>query len=384
MIVRGHRVYRGSRSASTRLPSILLFILVAFLLIALAVFSLLPQYLVYHRQSVEMVVPMLEESGQPYTVTAVTMPGPYAGNAVSGFQVTEPDYSLVDLSNVRGLGYMRGYYVPLNKINETGLDSVVRDAERNGLKGLILQMKDETGALAWMSGVATASSNAANSAWDPSATLAELKADGWYLAAEICCAVDNLLADKNPDVALRDGSGNVYEDAWGKWVDPWNRTVRSYTVELCQDLLSMGFDEIILRQVAHPNGEVRYTRNVASNLNRTACAMNFAIAVRQALDKDLTGHGAHLCAVVTHDVLTADGASNGQNLDYFLKVFDRIIIPTGTYGHDVSAFLDRKIDSTIRFVPQMTWAFGGASVIMDPAAPAAQYTKQDRSYEQTI
>jgi len=371
MIVRGHRVYRGARAANTRLPAVLLFVAAAVLLIALGLFSLLPQYLVYHRQSVEMVVPMLEESGDPYTVTAVSLPGPYAGNAASQFQVTEPDYSLVDMSNVHGLGYLRGFYVSMNKVTETGLDQAVKDAERNGLQGLILQMKDETGALAWMSGVAQASGNAANSEWDPTAQLSELKADGWYLAAEISCAVDTLLATKTPETALRDGSGNVYADGSGSWVDPWNRTVRSYTVELCRDLLSMGFDEIILKHVAHPNAEVRYTRDVASSLNRTACAMNFAIAVREALDKDLKASGAHLCASVNHDVLTLDGASNGQDLDNFLKVFDRLIISTATYGDDVSAFLDRKIDSTIRFVPQMIWAFGGASVILDPAAPTA-------------
>ena len=93
--------------------------------------------------------------------------------------------------------------------------------------------------------------------------------------------------------------------------------------------------------------------------------------LEEALDKDLKASGAHLCASVSHDVLTLDGASNGQDLDNFLKVFDRLIISTATYSDDVSAFLDRKIDSTIRFVPQMTWAFGGASVILDPAAPTA-------------
>ena len=34
---------------------------------------MLPQYLVYHRNSVEMVVPMLEEDGQPYTVERVAV-----------------------------------------------------------------------------------------------------------------------------------------------------------------------------------------------------------------------------------------------------------------------------------------------------------------------
>ncbi len=371
MIVKGHRVYRGHRAANTRLPSVLLFVAVLLALVWLGAFSLLPQYLVYHRDHVEMVVPMLEESGEPYTVEAVARPAPYAGGAVSAVEVTAPDYSLVDLTNLSGMNYLRGYYVAINKVTESGLDSAVKDAQRNGLQGLVIQMKDESGKLAWTSEVAMASSNAANSSWDPSAVLSELKADGWFLAAEVCCGVDTLLATQNPDLALKDHTGAVYEDGNGCWVDPWNRTVRSYVVELCQDLLRMGFDEIILTRVEHPAADVAYTRDVASGLGREACVMNFAIAVREGLEKDLDANRAHLCVKLNHNVLTAAEVSNGQNLDNFLKVFDRIVISTATYGDDVAAFLDRKVDSTLRFVPQMTWAFGGASVILDPAAPTA-------------
>ena len=368
MIVRGHRVYRGSRAASTRLPTVLLFLAVLLLLLLLGAFSLLPQYLVYHRESVEMVVPMLEESGEPYTVEAISGPAPYAGDVISSVQITEPDYSYVDMADLAGMNYLRCYYVPMSKVTETGLDNAVKDAERNSLQGLVLQMKDESGSLAWMSGVALASGNAANSSWDPTAVLSELKSDGWYLAAEISCAVDTLLAAKNPEVALRDSTGNVYADALGSWVDPWNRTVRSYTAELCQDLLRMGFDEIILTHVEHPGAEVHYTRDVAASLNREACVMNFAIAVRQELEKSLSDSRAHLCVRLSHDALL-DTAANGQSLDDLLKVFDRVVVTTATYSDDVAAFLDRKVDSTLRFVPQMTWAFGGASVILDPSAP---------------
>ena len=371
MIVKGHRVYRGHRAANTRLPSVLLFIAVFLVLVWLGTFSLLPQYLVYHRDHVEMVVPMLEESGEPYTVESVARPVPYPGGAVSTVEVTEPDYSLVNLTNLSGMNYLRGYYVSMNKVTETGLDAAVKDAQRNGLQGLVIQMKDESGKLAWMSEVAMASSNAANSTWDPSAVLAELKADGWFLAAEVCCNVDTLLATQSPDLALRDHAGAVYTDGNGSLVDPWNRTVRTYIVELCQDLLRMGFDEIILTRVEHPAAEVGYTREVASSLNREACVMNFAIAVRDALAKSLDANRAHLCVKLNHNVLTAAEISNGQNLDNFLKVFDRIVISTATYSDDVAAFLERKVDSTLRFVPQMTWAFGGASVILDPAAPTA-------------
>jgi hypothetical protein len=369
MIVRGHRVYRGAQTGGGRAGRILLFLLVLLILLGLAAFSLLPQYLVYHRQSVAMVIPMLEESGEPYTIQPVAQPAPYPGGAASQMAIAAPDYSVVEMATVSGMNYLRAYYVPMSKVSETGLDTAVKDAQRNGLQGLVLQMKDETGMLAWISRVAVASGYSANGTWDPSAVLNALKEDGWFLAADISCAVDTLLATKNPDVALKDSSGAVYEDGRGSWVDLWNLTVRDYTADLIRDLLDMGFDEIILSHVEHPLASVGYTRAAASELSRHVFAMNFAIAVRNAVDADLRKSGAHLDASVTHDIFTANGTENGQDIDDFLRVFDRLVVSTGAYSSDVNAFIDRKIDSTLRFVPQMTWAFSGASVILDTAAP---------------
>ncbi len=373
MISRGHRVYRGRQTAGSRLPSVLLFILVFLLLAALMAFSLLPQYLVYHRDGVEMVVPMLEESGQGYTITAVAGPEPYPGQVSANVQIAPPDYSYINMADGRALNYMQCYYIPMSKVTEANLDSAVKEAQRSisglGAKGVVLEMKDESGKLAWMSNVALASSVASNSNWDPSAVLSELKADGWYLVAKVSCGVDTLLATKNSAVALRDGTGAVFETGAGSWVDLWNRDVRGYIVDLCSDLIGMGFDEIILSHVEHPNAQVTYTRQIASTLSREACVMNFSIAVRQGLTKTMTDHGAHLCAMVSHDVLGAADTVNGQSLDNFLRVYDRVVIPTATYAEDAPIFTAAKYDSTLRFVPQMTWAFGGGSWLLDPNAP---------------
>lgn len=370
MFVKGHRVYRGHRGASRSGSPILLTILVLLLIALLLAFSLLPEYVVYHPDGVEMVVPMLQESGEGYTVESAEAPSAYTGDATATIQVAEPDYSLVSLADTSGLQYLNGYYVPFSKVNAKGLETAVKEAERSGVKGLVLEMKDESGKLAWMSGVATASSNAANSTWDPTAYLSELKADGWKLTAEICCAVDTLLATANPDVALRDRmTGAPYTDSLGGWVDLWNRDVRTYTKELCTDLMAMGFDEIILSRVEHPLAEVTYTREIAGSLTREASAMNFAIAVRTALNDTLEEKSVHLSARVPHDVLTT-GTDNGQSMDNFLKVFDRLVIETETYSEDAPVFTEKKIDSTLRFVPQMTWTFGGGSWILDPTVGA--------------
>ena len=374
MISRGHRVYRGRQTAGSSLPSVLLFLLVFLLLAGLAAFSLLPQYLVYHRDGVEMVVPMLEESGQAYTVEAVSGPEPYPGQVNASVQIAAPDYSYLDLADGKGLNYLQAYYIPMSKVTESALDSAVKEAQRSisgiGAKGVVLEMKDESGRLAWMSNVALASSIASNSNWDPSAALAELKADGWYLVAKVSCGVDTLLATKYQGVALRDPNGAVYETGAGSWVDLWNREVRNYIIDLCADLIGMGFDEIILSHVEHPNATVTYTRQIAANLNREACVMNFSIAVRQGLSRVMAANNAHLCAMMSHDVLGAAETTNGQSLDNFLRVYDRVVIPTATYSEDAPIFTAAKYDSTLRFVPQMTWAFGGGSWLLDPNAPS--------------
>ena len=372
MISRGHRVYRGAQSAGSRLPSVLLFLFVLFLLLALMAFSLLPQYLVYHRDGVEMVVPMLEESGEPYTITAQSGPGPYGSPVHSSVQVAAPDYSIVDLAETRNLNYLQAYYIPMSKVTESSLDSAVKEAQRSistmGAKGLVLEMKDESGHLAWMSNVAMASSIASNSNWDPSAMISELKADGWYLCAKVSCGVDTVLASKNSSTALLDPNGAVYYDATGMFVDLWNRDVRNYIIDLCADLIGMGFDEIILSRVEHPNASVIYTRDIAATLDRQACVMNFSIAVRRGLTNVLNKNGAHLDAYADHSILGAE-TTNGQSLQNMLRVFDRVVISTGTYGQDAPIFTEAKYDSTLRFVPQMTWGFGGGSWILDPNAP---------------
>ena len=74
MIVKGHRVYRGRRGAGRSGSPVLLTILVLVFLGLLLAFSLLPEYVVYHRDGVEMVVPVLQEDGKGYTVEGISAP----------------------------------------------------------------------------------------------------------------------------------------------------------------------------------------------------------------------------------------------------------------------------------------------------------------------
>ena len=371
MILGRNRTYRGHRTRKGfgALPSILLSLIALIILAAIAAFSLLPQYLVYYPDGVELVVPSMQESGEGFKLDPVAHPVPYAGSAEAYFEVSEPDYSLINYGSIAGLDYLQAYYVPFAKVSSAGLENAVKEASRTDTKGLVLQMKDETGMLAWLSSVDKASSLAINGTWDPTAELAELKADGWYLAAELTCAVDSASAEGDTSLALRDLNGFVYADDEGSWVDLWNLDVRSYIAALCRDLYNIGFDEVILDRVEQPLAEVTYTREIAASLNKTAAAMNFSIAVRRELADTLSSGRHHLCAKITHDALS-EAAANGQGLENFLKVYDRIIVETTTYHDDAQCFIALAQDSTLRYVPQMDWTFSGGSWILDPTITA--------------
>lgn len=363
MIVNGHRVYRGRRSLNTHAPTVLIVLLAVILLAVLTAFILLPEYIVFGQDRLRMVVPMLEEDGRGYTVEAFSGPAPYIGNAETVVQVAAPDYSNVNYTGRTRMNYLQGYYVPFSKANAAGVEGAAKEAQRRTINCLVIRMKDESGKLAWFSNVALASSLSTNSTWEPRELLTSMKAEGWRLVAEIPCCVDSALASGKPEVALRDAQGAVYADGAGSWVDPWNREVREYAADLAADLISLGFDEIILTRVEQPAGPVQYTRQVASGLDAVTCVTNFSIAVREALADTIAEHGTLLSAEISHAALTGTTA-NGQNLENFLKIFDRVVITTDTYSEDAKVFVEKKIDSTLRFVAKMEWGFSGCSWIL--------------------
>ena len=336
----------------------------------MVLFFTFPQYLIYYKDGVVLDAPMLRAPGdeeRPMLEVEVSRPTAYEGNVTADVQVVAPDYSELKMGSDRGLNYLQGLYVPFKNVTEEGVLSAAKDADRRDVPGLVLQVKNETGMLAWLSEVDYAAAYSTNSPWNMTAVINELKEDGYYLAAELCCIPDATLATRNPDVALKAVNGELYTtEGQGGYLDPWNKDVRDYIVALCKDLIRMGFDEIILSGVELPAGEVVYTRSISPVLDRTVCVTNFAIAVRQGLEGVLEENDVALNVRMSHDSFTTLTVTNGQTFENMLKVFDRIVIDTETYGDDAKRFLEQEVDSTLRYVPGMTWTFAGGSWILKP------------------
>ncbi|MDI6717536.1 MAG: putative glycoside hydrolase [Patescibacteria group bacterium] len=65
-----------------------------------------------------------------------------------------------------------------------------------------------------------------------------------YTIARIVVFQDNALAKHKPETALRDSSGGIWDGNGYKWVDPANKEVWNYNLNIALKAAEMGFDEL--------------------------------------------------------------------------------------------------------------------------------------------
>lgn len=91
------------------------------------------------------------------------------------------------------------------------------------------------------------------SKWLP-ALLDTLRAHRIYPIARIVVFKDRMLAQKKPELAIRDRAGGVWHDAGGKpWVNPYDRRVWEYNLAIAREALDMGFHEVQWDYVRFPD-----------------------------------------------------------------------------------------------------------------------------------
>lgn len=354
-------VYRGRRFGGSRLPSVLLILVSVLATAFLVLFFTLPGYLVYTKDQVKLELTMLQTGdATPTEEVSQETETEVIEEATAELQYVNPDYSSLNMANTFALGLTQSVFIPYENMNESGLTKAVGRARELDVKTLTMEVVDESGQLLWVSHTDIASNYALGGTMDLKKNVDELKDQGYQLTAVVSCCVNTLLVSRNPTWALQVGNGIVYSDNRGAWLDPWNRHVRQYAIDLTIELMEMGFSEVVLNHVEHPTQPVIYTRTMSEEMSREACVTNFAIAVRKGVQETIDRTGARFSALLDTDALNSETIDNGQNLSYMLQVFDRVYEYTETY-QEANKVIALHIDSTERFVPIISWTFPGGS-----------------------
>lgn len=87
----------------------------------------------------------------------------------------------------------------------------------------------------------------------PEEMLADFKAEGLYTIARVVAFHDRLLPKSRPDLAVKTPSGAPWRANNGAtWVDPYNREVWDYIVDVARRAAELGFDEIQFDYIRYP------------------------------------------------------------------------------------------------------------------------------------
>lgn len=260
-----------------------------------------------------------------------------------------PDYSRIEATAGRRVRPLRAIFLSADKISLESLqESAAKLVDGNAL---MLEMKPRSGQLLWNSSAALAVSYGLSTDTDFSNSLPSLiptlkeREDGKevYMVAQISCFIDDLLANRSTQYALRTEAGLNYMDSNGTWLDPYNSELRNYIIELIRELYDMGFDEVVLADVMHPvvepvqNAEGEYvkakfvySREMSTEPDPVTAICGFAVYVANEM-KDRSG----LLSIYTDSPqsLVRNNEDSGQNAVLFMKIYDRVYYRTDRYTY---------------------------------------------------
>ena len=338
-MARTSEYYRGKRKKRNRIliPAA---ILLGLLSVVVVLFYGMQKYAVITKDAVRIVPPILENMVVDESGEIVERAPLETTTAEIVYDV--PDYSEVEARTGSGLEPLRAIFVKADemypeKLEEYAARLVVGNA-------LVLEMKPRSGALKWDS--KTWSATAFSLAGDPlsgemQGILARIKQGeeggkkGVYLVAQISVCRDELYGSRSTTVTLRNDAGFNYMDEDGIWLDAYSLELRNYIVGLVRELYAMGFDEVVLADVAHPvlpeGTTVQYCRRMSTPASATNAVCGFALSVADELkDRDgkLSIYVDSQTALVGHD------SENGQDGMLFFKLFDRVYFETDRYAYN--------------------------------------------------
>ena len=321
--------YKGRRKRRNYL-FIPFVILLAIISVGMVTFYGLQKYAVINKDSVSIELPILADKNAVFDSQGHEIKSFDPVNVSVVFE--EPDYSGVQAVAGAEVEPMRAIFVPYTDLNHDKLQEYV--GRLNQGNALLLEMKPRSGQLMWESQAEMAVNYGISVATDTTAAvrdfLAEMEEKDIYLAAQISCCIDNLLPTRTSAYTIKNEVGMNYQDEKGLWLDAYNEAVRKYAAQMAQELFDMGFDEVVLADVAHPTltepVTLLYTNEISTQRDTSLAVCGFAVSVARQLQDRESGALSIYCD--TRPGLVKPDLTTGQDARLFMKLYDRVYLRT--------------------------------------------------------
>lgn len=153
---------------------------------------------------------------------------------------------------------VKGIYVTAPTAGTNLLSNLITLADTTEINAMVIDVKDDKGIISYEMDNAIAKEIGAvtNMIPDIDTLVDTLKSRNIYLIARIVAFKDPLLAEKRQDLAIKNQDGTIFRDSNGEgWVNPYNRKVWDYLVELATQAAASGFDEIQFDYIRFSTGQ---------------------------------------------------------------------------------------------------------------------------------
>ena len=365
-MARVQEFYKGKRKRRNYAFLPFLALLVLFSLI-LVLFYGMQKYAVISKDGVKIELPILSD-GSSVTVDS-------EGHAVRQFQPVsvpltfdEADFGYVKSNAGKNAPPVRAIFIPSVNVNP---DKIIEYAARLVAgNALVLEMKPRSGVCLWESHAQMAMAYSLTQQNDITAAMPEmiekLKSQNIYLVAQISCCIDELLPTRTAAYCIHTETGLNFTDGLGTWLDAYNLDLRTWIAEMVQELYDLGFDEVVLADVAHPSLAeaipLLYTREISTPRSTVAAVCGLAAGVADKL-RDREKVLSIYCK--TREALVRDDFTTGQNAVLFMRLYDRVYLETDKYTYSynvediannvrVGNVYDRLVPVVVNYIPDNT------------------------------
>lgn len=252
----------------------------------------------------------------------------------------QPTYQLIskpEQIEVKAL-YMTGYTAGWKQRRAELIDLI----DKTELNAVVIDIKDASGRIFFDTDIALADEIGSEQIRIPDLKdlLNELEEKGIYKIARIVVFQDPFLARSMPDVALKSKSGGLWRDYRGQsWVDPTQKIVWDYNLDLAKAATEIGFDEINFDYIRFPSDgnlkQIVYANLDKDNFEEKSKAMrNFYAYVDKTLKFYPIITSADLFGMT---LWRSDGLNIGQRYEDAALYFD-YIAPMVYPSHYASGF----------------------------------------------
>lgn len=231
------------------------------------------------------------------------------------------------------LKQLSGVYITIDMIRNEPVQILENIKKLDNTNAVMIDVKDAKGNFYYNTSIAD-TKKANTDAVDE--LISYLTRNGYPMIARIPAFTDSYFAENNRELALEMDDGTLWSDEEGNyWLNPEKSTVISYQEQICKELSSLGFQEVVFDSFSFPaSGSIVYT----SNMTRAELITSAA----REMENAFAGSNLTISFCTTDTAFPVDSA------------FGRIYIPDAS-GANVDRILSSLKDTVNNIATQVVF-----------------------------